>query len=106
MEKLTLEDKIMGRTAPLPKTELELKVFSSETKYKVNSIGKGNSSIMVGSLVDRMLPLEIKQLIRNGEVVVEYNGIRIERLVEKETVVEEKVETKEETPKPKRKRVK
>ena len=55
MEKLTVEDKIMGRTEPLPKTELQLKAFTTETKYKVNSIGKDNPSIMVGTFVDRIL---------------------------------------------------
>ena len=109
MEKLTVEDRIMGRTEPLPKTDLQLKAFTAETKYKVNSIGKDNPSIMVGSFVDRILPLEIKQQIKNGEIVVEYNGLRIERIVEE--VTEETSETDEEIsvvepPKPKRKRAK
>ena len=82
MEKLTVEDRIMGRTEPLPKTDLQLKAFTAETKYKVNSIGIDNPSIMVGSFVDRILPLEIKRQIKNGEIVVEYNGLRIERIVE------------------------
>ena len=82
MEKLTVEDRIMGRTEPLPKTDLQLKAFTTETKYKVNSIGKDNPSIMVGSFVDRILPFEIKQQIRSGEVAIEYNGLRIERIVE------------------------
>ena len=82
MEKLTVEDRIMGRKEPLPKTDLELKAFTAETKYKVNSIGIDNPSIMVGSFVDRILPLEIKRQIKNGEIVVEYNGLRIERIVE------------------------
>lgn len=103
MEKLTVEDRIMGRTEPLPKTDLELKAFTAETKYKVNSIGIDNPSIMVGSFVDRILPLEIKRQIKNGEVVVEYNGLRIERL---ETVVEEETPAVEETPKPRRRRSK
>ena len=88
MEKLTVEDRIMGRKEPLPKTDLELKAFTAETKYKVNSIGKDNPSIMVGSFVDRILPLEIKRQIKNGEVVVEYNGLRIERIVEVNDQVE------------------
>ena len=109
MEKLTPEDRIMGRKEPLPKTELQINAFSPETKYKVNSIGKDNPSIMVGSFVDRILPFEIKQQIKNGEIVVEYNGLRIERIVEE--VTEEISETDEEIsvvepPKPKRKRTK
>lgn len=114
MEKLTVEDRIMGRKEPLPKTDLQLKAFTAETKYKVNSIGKDNPSIMVGSFVDRILPIKIKQQIKNGEVVVEYNGLRIERIVEptiKESLtVEEDVRKNrtadEEPPKPKRKRAK
>ena len=104
MEKLTVEDRIMGRTEPFPKTDLELKAFTAETKYKVNSIGIDNPSIMVGSFVDRILPLEIKRQIKNGEIVVEYNGLRIERIVE--PVAEKISATDEEPPKPKRKRAK
>lgn len=103
MEKLTVEDRIMGRKEPLPKTDLELKAFTAETKYKVNSIGIDNPSIMVGSFVDRILPIKIKEQIKNGEVVIEYNGLRIERL---ETVLEEETPTVEETPKPRRRRSK
>lgn len=105
MEKLTPEDRLLGRKEPLPKTELETKAFSSETKYRVNTIGKDNHSIMIGSFVDRILPLEIKQKIRRGEIAIEYNGLMFERLVE-EVVKEEKPVVTEETPKPKRKRVK
>ena len=105
MEKLTVEDRIMGRTEPLPKTDLQLKAFTAETKYKVNSIGKDNPSIMVGSFVDRILPIKIKEQIKNGEIVVEYNGLRIER-IEEPTIKENLTVEEEEPPKPKRKRVK
>ena len=104
MEKLTVEDRIMGRTEPLPKTDLELKAFTAETKYKVNSIGIDNPSIMVGSFVDRILPLEIKRQIKNGKIVVEYNGLRIERIVE--PTIKENLTVDEEPPKPRRKRAK
>ena len=104
MEKLTVEDRRMGRKEPLPKTDLELKAFTAETKYKVNSIGIDNPSIMVGSFVDRILRLEIKRQIKNGEIVVEYNGLRIERI--EEPTIKENLTVDEETPKPKRKRTK
>ena len=104
MEKLTVEDRIMGRTEPLPKTDLQLKAFTAETKYKVNSIGIDNPSIMLGSFVDRILPLEIKRQIKNGEIVVEYNGLRIERI--EEPTIKENLTVEEEPPKPRRKRVK
>ena len=104
MEKLTVEDRIMGRTEPLPKTDLQLKAFTAETKYKVNSIGKDNPSVMVGSFVDRILPLEIKRQIKNGEIVVEYNGLRIERI--EEPTIKKNLTVDEEPPKPKRKRAK
>lgn len=104
MEHLTVEDRIMGRTEPLPKTDLELKAFTAETKYKVNSIGIDNPSIMVGSFVDRILPLEIKRQIKNGKIVVEYNGLRIERIVE--PTIKENLTVDEEPPKPRRKRAK
>ena len=104
MEKLTVEDRIMGRTEPLPKTELQLKAFAADTKYKVNSIGKDNPSIMVGSFVDRILPIKIKEQIKNGEIVVVYNGLRIERI--EEPTIKENLTVDEEPPKPKRKRTK
>ena len=111
MEKLTVEDRIMGRKEPLPKTDLELKAFTAETKYKVNVIGKDNTSIMTVSMLKNMLPLSHRDLIHNGEIVVEYNNMRIERIVEptiKEnlTVDDEVVKENLTTPKPKRKRVK
>lgn len=102
MEKLTVEDKIMGRTEPLPKTDLELKAFTAETKYKVNVIGKDNQSIMTGSMLKNMLPLSYRDLIHNGEIVIEYNNMRIERIVE--PVAEKISVTDEETPKPRRRR--
>ena len=104
MEKLTVEDRIMGRTEPLPKTDLQLKAFTAETKYKVNSIGIDNPSIMLGSFVDRILPLEIKRQIKNGEIVVEYNGLRIERI--EEPTIKENLTVEEEPPKPRKKRAK
>ena len=92
----------MGRTEPLHKTELQLKAFTFETEYKVNTIGLDNPSIMKGNFLDRILPLEEKEVIKSGVKVIEYNGLRIERL---ETVVEE-VPTLEETPKLRRRRTK
>ena len=59
---------------------------------------------MVGSFVDRILPLEIKRQIKNGEIVVEYNGLRIERIVE--PTIKENLTVDEEPPKPRRKRAK
>lgn len=103
MERLTVEDKIMGRTEPRPKTELELKAFTSEMKYKVAAIGNDNYSIVDGDFLNSILDLEQKQKITSGEMVIETNGLRIERL---ETVVEEETPTVEETPKPRRRRSK
>ena len=116
MEKLTVEDRIMGRTEPLPKTDLQLKAFTAETKYKVNVIGKDNTSVMTGSMLKNMLPLSYRDLIHNGEIVIEYNNMRIERIVEVTEQVEctsEQVTnqvtnqvTEQVAPKPKRKRTK
>lgn len=103
MERLTVEDKIMGRTEPRPKTELESKAFTSEMKYKVAAIGNDNYSIVDGDFLNSILDLEQKQKITSGEMVIETNGLRIERL---ETVVEEETPTVEETPKPRRRRSK
>ena len=103
MEHLTVEDRIMGRTEPRPKTELELKAFTSKMKYKVAAIGNDNYSIVDGDFLNSILDLEQKQKITSGEIVIETNGLRIERL---ETVVEEETPTVEETPKPRRRRSK
>ena len=104
MEHLTVEDRIMGRTEPRPKTELESKAFTSEMKYKVAAIGNDNYSIVDGDFLNSILDLEQKQKITSGEMVIETNGLRIERIVE--PVAEKISATDEELPKPKRKRAK
>ena len=104
MEHLTVEDRIMGRTEPRPKTELESKAFTSEMKYKVAAIGNDNYSIVDGDFLNSILDLEQKQKIASGEMVIETNGLRIERIVE--PVAEKISATDEEPPKPKRKRAK
>ena len=104
MEHLTVEDRIMGRTEPRPKTELESKAFTSEMKYKVAAIGNDNYSIVDGDFLNSILDLEQKQKIASGEIVIETDGLRIERI--EEPVAEEISVTDEEPPKPKRKRAK
>lgn len=102
MEKLTVEDRIMGRTEPRPKTELESKAFTSEMKYKVAAIGNDNYSIVDGDFLNSILDLEQKQKITSGEMVIETNGLRIERIVEP---TDEEISVVE-PPKSKRKRAK
>ena len=104
MEKLTVEDRIMGRTEPRPKTELESKAFTSEMKYKVAAIGNDNYSIVAGDFLNSIVDLEQKQKITSGETVIETNGLRIERI--EEPAIKENLTTDEEPPKPKRKRAK
>ena len=104
MEKLTVEDRIMGRTEPLPPTELQLKAFTDETKYLVYAEGNDNKKVVTGISIGRILSMDNKQLITNGELVVKANGLVIERIVE--PVAEKISATDEEPPKPKRKRAK
>ena len=109
MTKLSLEDKIMGRTEPLPPTDLQLKAFTNETKYLVYAEGNDNKKVVTGVSIGRILSMENKQLITSGEKQVKANGLVIERIVEE--VTEEISETDEEIsvvekPKPKRKRAK
>ena len=104
MEKLTVEDRIMGRTEPLPPTELQLKAFTDETKYLVYAEGNDNKKVVTGISIGRILSMENKQLITNGELVIKANGLVIERIVE--PVAEKISATDEEPPKPKRKRAK
>lgn len=104
MERLTVEDRIMGRTEPSPKTELETKAFTSEMKYKVAAIGNDNYSIVYGDFLNSILNLEQKQKIASGEMVIETNCLRIER-IEEPTIRKSQI-VEEEPPKPKRKRAK
>ena len=104
MEHLTVEDRIMGRTEPLPPTDLQLKAFTSEMKYKVAAIGNDNYSIVDGDFLNSILNLEQKQKIISGEIVIETNGLRIERI--EEPTIKENLTVDEEPPKPKRKRAK
>ena len=105
MEKLTVEDRIMGRTEPLPPTELQLKAFTDETKYLVYAEGNDNKKVVTGVSIGRILSMENKQLITNGELVIKANGLVIERIVEP-TIKENLTVEEEPTPKPKRKRAK
>ena len=104
MEKLTVEDRIMGRTEPLPPTELQLKAFTDETKYLVYAEGNDNKKVVTGVSIGRILSMESKQLITNGELVVKANGLVIERIIE--PTIKESLTVEEEPPKPKRKRAK
>ena len=105
MEKLTVEDRIMGRTEPLPPTELQLKAFTDETKYLVYAEGNDNKKVVTGVSIGRILSMESKQLITNGELVVKANGLVIERIIEP-TIKENLTVEEEEPPKPRRKRAK
>ena len=104
MEKLTVEDRIMGRTEPLPPTELQLKAFTDETKYLVYAEGNDNKKVVRGVSIGRILSMESKQLITNGELVVKANGLVIERIIE--PTIKENLTVDEQPPKPKRKRAK
>lgn len=107
MEKLTLEDKIMGRTEPLPKTDLQLKAFTAETKYIVHAEGRENAKTVDGVFVARILSKESKEEITNGTIEIKANGLVIKRIEEVEpTIRENRIVEEEQPPKPKRKRVK
>ena len=119
MTKLSLEDKIMGRTEPLPLTDLQLKAFTNETKYLVYAEGNDNKKVVTGVSIGRILSMENKQLITSGEKQVKANGLVIERIEEEvvkenltaeEDVRENRITDEEisvvEPPKPKRKRAK
>ena len=105
MTKLSLEDKIMGRTEPLPPTDLQLKAFTDETKYLVYAEGNDNKKVVTGVSIGRILSMENKALITSGEKQVKANGLVIER-IEEPTVKENLTVEEEEPPKPKRKRAK
>ena len=105
MTKLTVEDRIMGRTEPLPLTELQLKAFTNETKYLVYAEGSDNKKVVTGVSIGRILSMENKQLITSGEKQVKANGLVIER-IEEPTVKENLTVEEEQPPKPKRKRAK
>lgn len=109
MTNLTVEDRIMGRKEPSPKTELQLKAFTNETKYLVYAEGSDNKKVVTGVKIGRILSLEKREHITNGELVVKANGLVIERIVEedvrKNRTTDEEISVVE-PPKPKRKRAK
>ena len=105
MTKLTVEDRIMGRTEPLPLTELQLKAFTNETKYLVYAEGNDNKKVVTGVSIGRILSMENKQLITSGEKQVKANGLVIER-IEEPTIRKNQIDEEEQPPKPKRKRAK
>lgn len=107
MTKLTVEDRIMGRTEPLPLTDLQLKAFTNETKYLVYAEGNDNKKLVTGVSIGRILSMENKQLITSGEKQIKANGLIIERIVEEEPVIRKnQIAEEEQPPKPKRKRAK
>ena len=105
MTKLTVEDRIMGRTEPLPPTDLQLKAFTNETKYLVYAEGNDNKKVVTGVSIGRILSMENKQLITSGEKQVKANGLVIER-IEEPTIRKNQIVEEEQPPKPKRKRAK
>lgn len=106
MENLTAEDRILGRTEPKPKTNLEKKAFTSETKYIVKAEGNNNEKVVDGTIIGAILSLENKKLITSGENTIFANGLVITRIEEQKEEIVSKMETVEELPKPKKKRVK
>ena len=105
MTKLTVEDRIMGRTEPLPPTDLQLKAFTNETKYLVCAEGNDNKKVVTGVSIGRILSMENKALITSGEKQVKANGLVIERIAEP-TIRKNQIVEEEQPPKPKRKRAK
>lgn len=82
MEQLNTEDKIMGRKKPLPKTDLELKAFTKETKYKIKTIGRDNESIINGEDLSYILNHDQKFQITSGDIEIETNCFKITRIIE------------------------
>lgn len=110
MEKLTDEEKILGYTEP-PKKLLNETLFTDACLYEVETIGYNNKSTETGELILNILNYEQRQRLLNGELEIEYNGLRVKRITkfepEKEEQVEEVIEEPEiieEAPKPKPKK--
>lgn len=106
MNKITPKDRIMGQTEPEAMQESAKIAFSSATKYKVGNKEKTNTSIMSGSMVNNLLPYALKEKIRRGVNIIEYNNLLIERIIEEPKEVIPEMETVEELPKPKRRKAK
>ena len=108
MKILTAEDRIMGRTEPKEKTELELKAFTADTKYIVCADGSENKKVVDGIFVEKILSYDSKQEVLKGKLVIKANGLVIERIEEepKEVVISEMETVEEELPKPKRRKAK
>jgi hypothetical protein len=97
MDKLTTKDKILGKTEPTPLTQEGKNSFLATTKYKVGNKEGTNTSITTGEMVNNFLPPDLKRRIMQGALVVEYNGIVVERIVERiqEETTKEEVVVKE-----------
>lgn len=104
METLTKEDKLFGRKEPRPKTNLELKAFTADTKYTVCAEGSDNIKTVNGLFIERILSKESKEEITNGALEIKANGLVITRIEEQAKT--DVGEAAEETAKPKRKRAK
>ena len=88
MKNLTLEDRILGRTEPLSKTEFQEKSFDIETKYLVHAEGNNNVKTVGGNVIERLLSFDDKEKVLNGVTELVANGLVIKRII-KETVEED-----------------
>lgn len=79
---LTEEDKLLGRTQPRPKTLLEKTIFTDACRYEVETEGRNNKSVVNGDLINNILPTNIKDKLRNGELEINYNGLVVRRITE------------------------
>ena len=114
MKNLSFEDRILGRTEPLPKTEFQKKALANETKYYISAEGNENIKVVGGDKLKILLSLEEREKLENGLTSIVANGLHIRRVDAEVTTVEKEEENKEEVleeeikeaPKPKRKRAK
>lgn len=93
MERLTDEEKILGYKEP-PKKLLSQVIFTDACLYEVQTEGYNNKSIETGDLIKNILTLDDKQRLLNGNLEIEYNGLKIKRLTKLQPDKEEEPKTK------------
>lgn len=83
MEKLTAKERILGADNKEASKESAEIVFSFAAKFEVRNEKGGQTSIIGGNLLKNILPANFKEKILSGEKNITYNGIVINRIVEK-----------------------
>lgn len=102
---LTDEDKLMGKTEPEYYTVTELNAFTRKVVYEVTNLELNNKpTLLYGNMIDAFVDEEARKELEKGADEVKSKGYLIKVVQKKEDEEEtiSKMETVEETHKPRR----